>query len=105
MRTMTIMMAMGRMPVAMLMTCGHSRSDDDNANFKLQLHGLVQAVYIFLPYFPYVISSSDELMPGSIDNQSNRQIDDDCRTKAKDRCENEYYPQQICIHTAPVCET
>ena len=41
-------------------------------------------------------------MSGSIDNQSDCQIDDDCGTEAKYRRENEYDPQQIGIHAAPI---
>ena len=57
---------------------------------------------IFIQYFPYVISSSDNLMSGSIDNQTDRQIDNDRGTETKYRSENEYDAQQIGIHSAPV---
>jgi hypothetical protein len=35
MRTMTIMMAVGGMPVVVMMTCGHLRSDYCNANVQI----------------------------------------------------------------------
>ncbi len=41
-------------------------------------------------------------MSGSVDNQSDRQIDNDRGSKTKYRREYEYDPQEIGIHPAPV---